>query len=414
MLSTADNDLVCRTGPGTPMGELMRRFWQPVATVADIEREKVMKLRRLGEDLVLYRSRRGEYGLIQERCPHRSASMAYGIPHDDGLRCPYHGWLFNGEGTCLEQPFDDVAQEDNTFKDKVRVDAYPVECLGGLVFAYMGPPDKKPLLPRWPAFVQAGSSRSIGLTDLPCNWLQCMENSLDPVHFEWLHANLMNFVAEKRGEEPLMFPAKHVKIGFDEFEFGIYKRRLLEGDDPETSPDWLIGHPIIFPNMLGFVNVSGGSFQIRVPIDDHNTWHLLYGTSLPKAGEEPVIRVFDVPYKHDDGRLVTETVIGTDMVAWVTQGLTTPRQLEHLGVSDRGIIMYREALSKAIDTVLAGGETPWLVKSEEQNATLRFKGEDDIGLGRQAYRIPGREQRNQVTGAPEPQAVRVMAATGPR
>jgi len=414
MLTVAENERLTKVGPGTPMGELLRRFWQPIATVADIQREQVLKVRRLGEDLVLYKSRRGEYGLVQERCPHRSASLAYGIPHDDGLRCPYHGWLFNGQGTCLEQPFDDVAQEDNTFKGKVRIDAYPVETLGGLVFAYMGPPEKKPLLPRWPAFVQEGSHRSIGITELPCNWLQCMENSLDPVHFEWLHANLINFVAEKRGEEPLMFPAKHVKIAFDQFEFGIYKRRLLEGDDPETSPDWLIGHPIIFPNMLGFVNASGGSFQIRVPIDDHNTWHLLYGTSLPKDGEEPMIKVHDVPYKHDDGRLVTETVIGTDMMAWVTQGLTTPRQLEHLGVSDRGVIMYREALSKAIDTVLAGGETPWLVKSEEQNATLRFKGEDDLGVGRQAFRIPGKEQRNQVIGAPEPQAVRTMAGTGTR
>ena len=210
-----------------------------------------------------------------------------------------------------------------------------------------------------------------------------------------------------------MFPAKHVKVAWDEFEYGIYKRRLLQGDDPETSPDWLIGHPIIFPNMLGFKNVSGGSFQIRVPIDDDNTWHLLYGTAIPKEGEEPHVRVHDVPYKHDDGRLVTETVIGTDMMAWVTQGLMTPRHLEHLGVSDRGIIMYREALSKAIDKVLAGEDAPWLVRDEAVNAVLNFKGEDDLGPGRQAFKLPG-VQRNQTGGAPEPQSVRIMAGSGTR
>ena len=190
MLTVEENERLSKVGPGSPMGELLRRFWQPIATLADIERERVMKVRRLGEDLVLYKSRRDEYGLIQERCPHRSASLAYGIPHEDGLRCPYHGWLFNGEGTCLEQPYDDIAEEGGggTFKDKIRVDAYPVETLGGLVFAYMGPPERKPLLPRWPAFVTQGVNRSIGVTDLPCNWLQCMENSLDPVHFEWLRS----------------------------------------------------------------------------------------------------------------------------------------------------------------------------------------------------------------------------------
>jgi 5,5'-dehydrodivanillate O-demethylase oxygenase subunit len=415
MLTEQENERLSRVGPGTPMGELLRRYWHPIATVADVEREQVLKVRRLGEDLVLYRSRKGEYGLIQERCPHRSASLAYGIPHEDGIRCAYHGWLFNGEGSCLEQPFDDVDQENNTFKDKIRVDAYPVETLGGLVFAYMGPPEKKPLLPRWQAFATEGVNRNIGISELPCNWLQCMENSLDPVHFEWLHANLINFVAEKRGEEPLMFPARHVKIAFDEFEFGIYKRRLLAGDNPETSPDWLIGHPIIFPNMLGFKSESGGSFQIRVPIDDEHTWHLLYSTGLPKEGEEPKVTVHDVPWKHDDGRLVIETVIGTDMMAWVTQGPITPRQLEHVGVSDRGILLYRQRLSEAIDTVARGEDAPWLIRDEAMNyPMLEFKGEDDLGAARSAFRVAGKEQHNQVIGAPEPQAVRVMTAAGPR
>src|SRR5436190_4017297 len=149
MLTVEENERLSKVGPGSPMGELLRRFWQPIATLADIERERVMKVRRLGEDLVLYKSRRDEYGLIQERCPHRSASLAYGIPHDDGLRCPYHGWLFDASGACLEQPYDDIAEEGGagSFKDKIRADAYELQALGGMVWAYLRP-QPAPLPPR--------------------------------------------------------------------------------------------------------------------------------------------------------------------------------------------------------------------------------------------------------------------------
>jgi 5,5'-dehydrodivanillate O-demethylase len=247
MLTVEENERLSRVGPGSPMGTMLRRYWHPIATVPDLEREEVLPVRVLGEDLVLYKTTAGQYGLIQQRCPHRSASLAYGIPDEEGIRCPYHGWYYSPEGRCIEQPYDDVENPDALFRDKIHVDAYPVETLGGLVFAYMGPPEKKPLLPRWEFFVQGGP-KTVGITHLPCNWLQCMENSLDPVHVEWLHANLMNYVNKRRGLPPVSLTPRHKRIAFDVFEYGIYKRRLLEGDDPETSPDWLIGHPILFPN----------------------------------------------------------------------------------------------------------------------------------------------------------------------
>ena len=108
MLTERENDRLSRVGPGTPMGNMLRRYWHPVATVPDLDREKVLALRILGEDLALYRSDRGEPGLVQQRCPHRSASLAYGIPDEDGIRCPYHGWYFNKAGQCLAQPYDDT------------------------------------------------------------------------------------------------------------------------------------------------------------------------------------------------------------------------------------------------------------------------------------------------------------------
>ena len=222
---------------------------------------------------------------------------------------------------------------------------------------------------------------------------------MDPVHFEWLHANLINYVAKRQGEEPVMFPARHRRIAFDQFQYGIYKRRLLEGDDPQTSPDWLVGHPVLFPNTLD----TGLSLQIRVPIDDTNTLHFLYRASLRTPGEEEQVEVYDLPNKHEDGSLVTETVIGTDMMAWATQGPITPRHLEHLGISDRGIIMYRQALSDAIDAVERGDDPPGLVWNPEDNFPYIDIKWEDTPRARQLV-LPGQEGRRQQVSNGRPAA----------
>src|SRR4051794_35625047 len=121
MLSREANDRLTRVGPGTPMGNLLRRYWHPVATVSDLTKDPVIAIKILSENLVLYRSPNGELGLMAERCPHRGASLAYGIPEDGGLRCPYHGWKFSNEGTCLEQPAE---PENSTFKHRMRTPVY--------------------------------------------------------------------------------------------------------------------------------------------------------------------------------------------------------------------------------------------------------------------------------------------------
>ena len=385
MLSVEENERLTHVGAGTPMGSLMRRYWHPIAATVELEREQVLPVRLLGENLVLYRTRRGAYGLIQERCPHRSASLAYGIPHEDGLRCPYHGWLFDRQGACLEQPFDDVAQEDNTFKDKIRVDAYEVQELGGLVWAYLGP-QPAPLLPRLDLLVQDGITRSIAITRLPCNWLQCMENSLDPVHFEWLHAHLSNYLAERMGRAPVMTPRPHLQIAFDVFELGIQKRRLLAGQDPETSDDWTTGHPVLFPYTLAV----GNNFQIRVPIDDTNTLHIRYETRKrdPDEGPQTEVPSYDLPYCREDGSFILDSgAFGQDMMAWVVQGPIAPRHLEHLGVSDRGVIIYRNVLSDAIDAVERGEEPPGLIRDPALNEPMINIVREGNHLG--SYRVPG-------------------------
>ena len=183
MLSQEMNDRLTRVGAGTPMGGLMRRYWHPVAASAQLDADNpTREVRLLGEDLVLYRDASGTVGLIEPSCAHRKANLSYGVPEANGIRCAYHGWVFDETGQCVDQPSE---PEGSKFKDKVRIKAYRVEELGGLVFAYLGP-EPAPLLPRWDILVWPGVRR-VYATMLPCNWLQCQENSLDPLHFQWLH-----------------------------------------------------------------------------------------------------------------------------------------------------------------------------------------------------------------------------------
>jgi 5,5'-dehydrodivanillate O-demethylase oxygenase subunit len=360
MITQEENETLTQVGAGTPAGELLRRYWHPIAATVDLDREQVLPIRILGENLALYKTTKGELGLVQERCPHRSASLAYGIPDEDGLRCPYHGWKFDGKGQCLAMPYDDVVG-GGTFKDRIAIAAYSVQELGGLIFAYLGP-QPAPLLPRWEPLIGDDKIRQIQITHLPCNWLQCQENSMDPVHFEWLHAQQSNWVARRAGRPPVMDARRHLKIAFDMFEYGIVKRRLLEGEDPATSPDWTTGHPILFPNMLGFG-------QIRVPEDDTHTLHIMYTARPRRADEEPqtVVPAYDLGYADENGRLTVEKVVIQDFSAWIQQGPVTPRTLENLSKSDRGILMFRKWLIENIERVARGEDPGGLVRDPAKN-----------------------------------------------
>ena len=198
MLTAEQNELLTRVGPGTPCGELMRRYWHPIAAGSELEAPRWNKrVRVLGENLVLFKDREGRLGLITEQCPHRHASLAFGIPTKDGIRCPYHGWEFGLDGQCLAQPNE---PEKSAFRHKIKTPAYAVEELGGVIWAYLGPAETKPLVPRIDGFVREGMIRMLGRCVVPCNWLQIMENSLDPVHTEWLHGHTYEFVKEQKGQ----------------------------------------------------------------------------------------------------------------------------------------------------------------------------------------------------------------------
>jgi 5,5'-dehydrodivanillate O-demethylase len=364
MLSSEQNERLTRVGPGTPMGDLLRRYWYPIATFAQMKNRDTLPVRLLGEDLVLYRDLSGAYGLIAARCPHRSMSLVYGIPTECGLRCAYHGWHFDKTGACIEQPYEDTENPEGRFKDRIRTPAYKVAESGGMLFAYMGP-DPVPVLPPYDLFVAKDVMREIGYAVVPCNWLQIMENSLDPIHVEWLHQHLRNYVAGKLGKpEKIRNPQSHQKIGFDVFDYGIIKRRVLEGRS-EADEDWTTGHPVVFPNILKSGSVSSPAFQIRVPMDDTQTaywWYRCYTaeSGVPQRPQPPdEIPLFSAPVPQlDDTGLpqwdILDNNSGQDIVAWITQGPIANRSLENLGRSDKGIVLYRKLLEESLQAVAAG------------------------------------------------------------
>lgn len=379
MLSAEQNVAMTRVGPGTPMGNLMRHYWQPFAAASELDGKWTKRVRLLGEDLVLFRDRQGRRGLIGEYCPHRRASFAYGIPTEDGIRCPYHGWAFNKEGACMDMPNEPPNQ---MFRDKVGTTAYPVEEMGGMLFAYMGPLPA-PLLPKWDGFVVEGAIRMLGRTLIPVNWLQIMENSADPIHTEWLHGHHYEFQKEQEGVK-VAISAKHEKIAFREFEWGMTKHRLLAGHS-EDDDDWKLGHPIVFPNMLAVGNGDehrrSYAFQIRVPVDDTHTMHMWYTSYVPPAGAQvkpdllDTLHLYEVPLYGPDGDFLTETVDNQDMMAWVTQGAIADRTAENLGSTDQGIAMYRRMLRREMKKVEAGEDPLGTIRDPAKHVVIDLPNE---------------------------------------
>jgi 5,5'-dehydrodivanillate O-demethylase len=383
MLTAEQNELLTRVGSGTPGGDLMRRYWHPIAAVSELDGLKWNKrVRLLGEDLVLYRDKQGRMGLITEQCPHRRASLAYGIPTDQGIRCPYHGWEFGHQGQCLAQPNE---PEKSSFKHKIKTPAYAVEEMGGMFWAYMGPAESMPLLPRIDGFVSDGCVRMLGRTLIPANWLQIMENSLDPIHTEWLHGHTYEFIKEQKGQShKVAISARHEKIAFREFEHGITKHRLLAGHS-EEGDDWKIGHPVVFPNILSVGNGDETSryyaFQIRVPADDTHTLHFWYTAYVPPEGSKVApelldkVHVYDVPLRGADGEYIMDNIDGQDMAVWCTQGPIADRTKENLGASDNGIALYRRVLRREIKKVEEGVDPMFTFRDKTRNSRIDLPNE---------------------------------------
>ena len=265
----------------------------------------------------------------------------------------------------------------------MKTPAYAVEEMGGVIWAYLGPAETKPLLPRLDGFVAEGTIRMLGTRVVPCNWLQIMENSLDPVHTEWLHGHTYEFIKEQKGQaQKVAISAHHEKIAFREFDHGITKHRLLTGQS-EDCDDWKVGHPIVFPNILSVgagderVNSRYYAFQIRVPVDDTHTLHLWYTAYVPPKGAKVAphlldkVHTYDVPYKDKNGDFILDNVDAQDIMAWITQGAIADRTSENLGASDNGIALYRRVLRREIKKVEEGLDPMFTFRDPAQERAHR-------------------------------------------
>ena len=368
MLSQDENELLTRVGRGTPAGELLRRYWHPVAVAGELtEKDPIKAVKILGEELVVYRDKRGRYGLVGEHCPHRLASLAFGRVDEEGIRCPYHGWKFDGSGKCLEQPAEPPG---STFKDRIKHTAYPVEYLGGLLYAYLGPPPI-PLLPRWDVLVWENGKRWIVKESvIDCNWLQPMENSVDPSHLYWLHGDTAHLAprVKKYAEQHEFIP----------FEFGIKKRRTTL---PFATGEGVMvdEHPLLFPTTLRHVapyDEGKGhrhNLQIRVPVDDEHT-QVFRVNFVPSDSEKSPVDA-EVPFRFSQlktgpGKYNMRMVSAQDSMAWETQGPVADRRQEHLGIGDEGIIALRKLLREQIERVQQGLDPIGVIRNPEKNQII--------------------------------------------
>jgi len=384
MLSRADNELLCRVGPGTPMGNLMRQYWVPAALSSELPEADgaPLRVRLLGESLIAFRVSSGGVGLIQNSCPHRGASLFYGRNEAEGLRCVYHGWKFDVSGRCADMPIEPA---DSTFKQKVRARAYPCVERGGLIWAYLGSRATPPPLPELEATTLAGST--IQVYQRRCNWMQALEGDIDTGHTVYLHLGSVDAADVPPGTWARYALADRAPTyDVTDTDFGVMygARRPAEAD----TDYWRIAN-FLFPfYAMVPTGVLGLEIRVRawVPMDDDHTLAFLitHGGAPParQAGRQVVGPPETLPNTTDwygrfrcvadEGndylidrkaqKTVSYTGIGSihiqDQAVTESMGAVYDRSAEHLGTSDAMIIRTRKRLLDAARALRDRGEIP--------------------------------------------------------
>src|SRR5437867_318808 len=238
VLTREENDFMTRVGPGQPAGQLLRRYWMPIAPIQELTDDYPTKVVRvMGEDLVLWKGKSGQVGLMQDHCPHRGASMLYGRVEERGIACAYHGWLYDTQGNCLETPAEPA---DSKFYLTVKATAYPVQRHIGLYWAYLGPLPA-PQIPHYDVWSRQDGIRKLSVyPQLDCNWLQAMENSADPAHLQILH---QDSTGRKAPNTTRGWTDEVEGYDFYETAWGLIKHREYKNGRVDE-------HPLLFPNIL--------------------------------------------------------------------------------------------------------------------------------------------------------------------
>ena len=352
-------DFTARVGPGTPCGEYMRRFWHPILLSSQLA-TRPRAIRVLGEDLVIYRDRSGDMGLLHKHCAHRGASLEFGIIAEHGIRCCYHGWMFGNDGTVLETPGEPAS---SPHRHRVCQGAYPAVEYKDVIFAYLGPPELRPVFPTFDATVMPDNRMVPYVIYSPCNWQQVSENSMDPFHVPFLHTRVAGpQFSEIFAELPL--------IEYHETKYGFFYTNARRVGDYI----WVRMHDHMLPNFsqngaifenVGRVRYFGrpGLTRWVVPLDDTNTaviaWRHYNDRDDPdRLGRPEDVGVGKTDFYGQSGERPYEERQDRpgDYEAWCSLGPITSHAREHLATTDRGVALLRRRLAREIENLQKGVE----------------------------------------------------------
>jgi nitrite reductase/ring-hydroxylating ferredoxin subunit len=354
-----------QTRRGTPGGEYLRRFWQPVAYLREIEAAP-LRVRIMGEDLVVFRDRSGAVGVLHLHCSHRGTSLEFGRVEAHGIRCCYHGRVFDVDGTILEMPGEPAAER---LRQEFKQGAYPVHVFAGIVFAYMGPIELKPPFPMYDKFDLPGLNVAPGpRMPFACNWVQIKENSMDPAHTAILHAWEGMFASEF---------GKFPQITWAETPVGMLYAAARRVEDKI----WVRSTDILLPNIHSITSVFEDGRKLKecappwitiwtVPEDDHTSHQFVvcHRAEDDKTPLEVLYRAMDIGQSPNRPYPERQRVPG-DYDAMTSQGAIARHSLEHLGTLDRGVIMFRQLLRDGIRAVQAGKDPRGLIRATDVLAT---------------------------------------------
>lgn len=382
-------------GRGTPAGEWFRRYWLVVGTTKEL-RDIPVAVKILGEDLVLFRDLKGEIGLVGLHCPHRGSSLEYGDIEERGIRCPYHAWLFDVAGNCLEQPAE---PKDSQFQKKVKHLSYPVREFGGLIFTYMGPDkDDPPPIPQYAPLIDRGGQRYIeSIRTYDYNWFNFIENGVDPAHFSILHRS-----DPTDGTWRSWFFNRHDIPYFDAIETSYGVKVISRKPGPTEDTEYVDEKSVALPSIIQIGDLEFTHFHkprsalaegsriehimFATPNDDD---HFMLFTADYYTGSEPdffskLAETRPPPLRQDrkeyDKRQYMPfrgSVRHEDIVTQGTQGSIDGRE-EHLAASDRGVILLRKCILRAMETAQKGG-LPQGVRAKEQSDEI-FKIDSFTGI----------------------------------
>jgi phenylpropionate dioxygenase-like ring-hydroxylating dioxygenase large terminal subunit len=411
MISSEQNDLMTRVGPGTPAGRLLRNYWQPVALVDEFGGPRPCKaVRLMGEDLVIFRDEQGRYGLLDRRCPHRGADLAYGRLEHGGLRCAFHGWLFDTAGKCLETPAE---PEGSRLCEHIRQKSYPLAVRGGVVFAWLGAGEPA-AFPNFDCFAAPDEYTFAFKGYWDCNWLQALEVGIDPAHASYLHRFFEDEdTAKSYGKQFRGTPADsrlpiskvlreydRPDIQVERTDYGMRLRTVRRINDFQSH---IRVTNVLFPQAFVIpMNAEMTISQWHVPVDDHGCyWYAIFTSfgapvdkktmreqrlkTYPEPDYKPVLnRANEWGYDAEQQRRATYTGMGFDINihdqwACESMGRIADRTRENLGSSDKGIALYRRLLVDAIRRNEAGEKALMVLDAAQASAITGPPAIDGVG-----------------------------------